>query len=1140
MSDSLGPVEVEFTIPDSFGKEADVAIKSMSRLTTAATDMPKKAKAAVLEQKAIIKTIEADIKNLEKALKGVAAGKAKQETIQELSAAKRALDEERASLGQMEAAYDEAAEGNRRLTYRLRDLQDQLTKMRLAGRQNTEEYKAMEIAAARLADEIRDVRSVTKNLADDQADFTGFAQGITGLTGAFSAAGGAVALFAGENENLQKIQTKVQGLMAITIGLQQVSTTLNKDSAFMTVTVARAKQLWAAAEGRLTVALWGSNAAAKALMATMTLGAAIAIPALIALYDRLVKKQDEAVKAQKEAKRITTEANIEAGKARIEIDQMINKLQTFRGSKEAEKKLISEVNKAYGDTFGTYKTLAQWLDVLKQKAAQYVQVMFLQTKATRLVDKAIKFDTQAQEVAAKPLTDFVDYNDVKQATNIFGKVDEVRLKQIAEERKRLQLDNANARRDLALKESEIIQGQLQDLQNSAGINVFMEDDDNKKDAKQTYAQKLAEVKQFFELYKQAIDLGQTEAAAIFAKRLPNAASYEEYISQELAKANAAGNLEKAAALIPEQNEISTAFKELLKQYQTYSEERAGIEKKYNAEILKLTQAGYNDKAAVAIEARDKELKALDDSQPLNKLLEKYKTYRGKVKQITEDSQKEIDALRAAGYNDEAKEAELKRDQEINKLILENEFQQYEKISELGRKELQEFIAKIGAKIELMRAEGKSVEALEAVYKKAQQALSGTGEVGKSFRTVAQLLQNMSPAAGSINEELGRMVSLAGQVSGSLGDALEGLKKGGSDAISSFGSIVSLMATISNELDKQFGRQARLAKMEQEREIYNERLRALIDNTTEALDRQINALNKLNGSGKPQAYLDTIALIESSIMATKAQLEGIKFDFLPGPDDINQTIDLNLLRAVTKAGSDAEAIRTALAEGWISGEQAQIALDYLSTLEQLGDQADELSQQRIEFLVQTNSVDLANELADTIVNAFNEGESAAMAWGKVTDQVMANAIKNALKMKLLSEPINRAVSELANDMQDGALSPAEQAAFRAKIDEAARSFNQALEAYPDLFGQDAPVNMDDERRNMFSQMTQQTGVELLGQFTALRMSAAAINDLLHDERQARASMRVALEAIVENTSYCRRLEGIENILRTIETDGVRMR
>jgi len=144
------------------------------------------------------------------------------------------------------------------------------------------------------------------------------------------------------------------------------------------------------------------------------------------------------------------------------------------------------------------------------------------------------------------------------------------------------------------------------------------------------------------------------------------------------------------------------------------------------------------------------------------------------------------------------------------------------------------------------------------------------------------------------------------------------------------------------------------------------------------------------------------------------------------------------------------------------------------------------------------------------------------------------------MKLLSEPISQAVADLADDMVNGELSPAQQAEFRAKIDAAAQNFNNALTLYPDLFGPDADANFDQPDRNMFSSMTQQTGSELLGQFTALRMSAAAINDLLQEERQSRTSMRLALEGILENTSYCRKLADIDTTLKSIETDGVKIR
>ncbi len=39
-------------------------------------------------------------------------------------------------------------------------------------------------------------------------------------------------VFASESENLAKIQTRVQSVMAVTMGLQRVMNTLNKDSAF--------------------------------------------------------------------------------------------------------------------------------------------------------------------------------------------------------------------------------------------------------------------------------------------------------------------------------------------------------------------------------------------------------------------------------------------------------------------------------------------------------------------------------------------------------------------------------------------------------------------------------------------------------------------------------------------------------------------------------------------------------------------------------------------------------------------------------------------------------------------------------------------------------------------------------------------
>lgn len=1146
MSDTLGPVEVEFTIPDSFGKETDAAIKKMAGLTDAAIDMPKKVKAAISDQKDLVKAIEGDVKDLEKILKTLDAGPVKTEVQDALAGSKTAVMSSKAGLKELEVAYDQAAAGNVRFSKQLRNMQEELVKARMAGKQNTAEYRAMEAAAAALKDEIDDVAQVTRTLADDQAGFRGFADGITGVTGAFAAAGGAVALFAGENENLQKIQTKVQGLMAITIGLQQVSNTLNKDSAFMTVTVVRAKNLWAAAEARLAVALWGSTAAAKALMATLTLGIAVVIPILISMYDKFRTAQKASLDLQREAAQVSKEANIEAGKARIEIDMTINKLQKFNGSKLAEKKMIDELNKKYGETFGTYKTLADWLDVLKRKSGEYVEVLFLQAKVQGQVAKATAVDAKIQNYIAEPVASFERSGDGQKYTETkYGPIstyDPSLAKAQAEKRKADYVKALEAEREAILREAKKTQDDLQVLQSKTAVSALPGVGDPK--TKETYAQKVAEVKKFYELYARAIELGQEEAAAIFKKKLPDAASYQEYITNELLKANASGDLAKTTVLIPEKAGIATAFKELLNEFKSYTEEREAIELKYNDKIAQLTKAGYAEKVRIAIEARNKELAALDDSQPLAKLVEKYKTYRQQIVDITEKSDLEIKSLREGGYEDEAKFAEVERNQKIQDLILKNEFSSYNEIKEMGKKELEAFMLKIKTKIDLMRAEGKAVDKLEEVYNDAQAKLTtkpSDSDPGLKYKELSQILGTMADATGDLNREFGILVGQAANLAGNLGNAMSSLKEGGPGAASAFGNVLSIVATVANELDRAFGMQAKLAKLEEKRAQYNKALLYNVESTNLAIQAQLQLLDRLTGSNIAAGYSQTFALISEKIELTTQQLAGINFDFLPGPDQLNQKLDLETLKMMTGAKDDAEALRIALRDGLISQDQANIAQEYLATLEDLKNQSYELQQQQIEMLTQTNAVQLADELADALANAAIEGTDAMLAWGDVTDRVLQNAVKNALKMKLLSAPIEEAVAQLAKDM-DGGLSAEEQANFRASMEEAGKNYQQALQDFPDLFGPENSFNNDENKpgRNAFSSMNQQTGSELLGQFTALRMTSASVADILKDEKNARASMRASLEAIAENTAYCRKLEDIDRTLKVLETDGVKIR
>ena len=143
-----------------------------------------------------------------------------------------------------QAAASEAATQHTSLRQRLREVKMELVEMEAAGQRGTAEYKALQAEAARLTDAFSDAQAQANILAHDQAGFQGVISGLSGVTGAMTAAQGAVGLFAGENEHLQKIMLKVQSLMAITMGLQQVQQTLNKDSAFSLVTLNGLKEWW--------------------------------------------------------------------------------------------------------------------------------------------------------------------------------------------------------------------------------------------------------------------------------------------------------------------------------------------------------------------------------------------------------------------------------------------------------------------------------------------------------------------------------------------------------------------------------------------------------------------------------------------------------------------------------------------------------------------------------------------------------------------------------------------------------------------------------------------------------------------------------------------------------------------------------
>lgn len=301
------------------------------------------------------------------------------------ASADQLLQEEKALKKQKETA-EKNVSTQISLRTQLRNVREELALLEANGQRGTEAFKKLQQEAGRLTDAIGDATTQARIFSHDNRGLQGMISGLSGVVGAFSAAQGAVALFAGENEDLQKVMLKVQSLMSITIGLQQVANTINKDSAFMLTTVAKAKELLAAATNKLTIALGGSTIAAKALMA-ITLGLSVAITVIIAALSKLQSKQAEAKKAQEEFNKKVSEA---AGKPVAAYRALQTEWISLSGSLKEREKWVQDNADNFKELGFSVRDAKEAEELLVSNSSKFVEAMMLRAKAAATSELAIE------------------------------------------------------------------------------------------------------------------------------------------------------------------------------------------------------------------------------------------------------------------------------------------------------------------------------------------------------------------------------------------------------------------------------------------------------------------------------------------------------------------------------------------------------------------------------------------------------------------------------------------------------------------------------------------------------------------------------------------------------------------------------
>lgn len=293
------------------------------------------------------------------------------------------LEQERQRLEGLRQSSETAGNAQASLRTQLRQVREQLAQMETTqgvGVRQTEEFKALQAEAGRLADALADAQAQVKIFSDDNAMITGAIAGISGVAGAFSAAQGAMSLFGVENEKVQEAMLKVQSLMAITTGLQQVANALNKDSAFQLVIVRKAKELLAAAELKLATALGISTAAARVFMATITFGLAAAITAIIAVVEHFRT-------AAAEAEAFNSKVAETAAEPVAKVELLASKWRALGDDINAKRRFIEENKKAFDELEVSIRDVVDAENLLINNKDAFISAQIEKAKAAVYIEE---------------------------------------------------------------------------------------------------------------------------------------------------------------------------------------------------------------------------------------------------------------------------------------------------------------------------------------------------------------------------------------------------------------------------------------------------------------------------------------------------------------------------------------------------------------------------------------------------------------------------------------------------------------------------------------------------------------------------------------------------------------------------------
>lgn len=288
-------------------------------------------------------------------------------------------------------------------------LGNELKTLAVNGQQGTKAFKDLQQVVIELESNIKDAKKPMDALMDSMQSVVAIAsvgQGIRGMFGVDDVEMQKTIknLIALQNvmKGIETINQQIKAREGIGAWIAPFTTSIDKATARLLVFNRALLGTGKAAK----VAAVSIKAFSKALKLAISAGILIAVDLLVEKLMDLVenfKKVDKATAAAKETEEELARAYAE-GSAKLLKYQTI--VKNFKGTKEQEKKVVSELNSELGDSLGTYKSIAEWMDVLMNKGQDYIDYLKLQAKAQAAFNQYVQAMQDEDKVKEMSIDEF--------------------------------------------------------------------------------------------------------------------------------------------------------------------------------------------------------------------------------------------------------------------------------------------------------------------------------------------------------------------------------------------------------------------------------------------------------------------------------------------------------------------------------------------------------------------------------------------------------------------------------------------------------------------------------------------------------------------------------------------------------------